>query len=122
LSFRYSPVVDGVSETYTLLNYDSKFSELFEDSFSPNYTVNADLELVDIKALATDEDFYYGNEVLYEFGVQDALSKAFILPDPEVPSSTAYLVLSHLDVERGRKFQDELIPAKFSDGTYKITW
>jgi len=60
--------------------------------------------------------------VEYRFNVKDAITNTYVLPDPVIPTSTVYLVLSHLDEFRGRQFTSAQIPAKLTGNEYTIRW
>jgi hypothetical protein len=119
LSFRYSPT-EGHTQ-FKLLNFDSKFSELFDETLSLNFTVQADLELADVKELPSEKDFYYGNEIEYEFSIKDTLSGSYVLPHPEIPSSSVYLVVSHVD-STGKKYTSAHVRSSSAGNVFKIVW
>jgi len=122
LSFRYSSTIESAAHQFKLLNYDSKSSDLFDETFTLNYTVNADLELVDVQKSPSEQDFYYGNEIEYEFSVKDIISGSYVVPHAEIPSASVYLAVSHLDPKTGNQYTSAQVRPIVADNVFKIGW
>eukprot|EP00013_Stygamoeba_regulata_P014471 CAMPEP_0177688108 /NCGR_PEP_ID=MMETSP0447-20121125/34486_1 /TAXON_ID=0 /ORGANISM="Stygamoeba regulata, Strain BSH-02190019" /LENGTH=976 /DNA_ID=CAMNT_0019198395 /DNA_START=217 /DNA_END=3147 /DNA_ORIENTATION=- len=88
LSFRYV-TVSGAS--VPLLSYDSEFGEQYDDASLLSYTVKAELHVVDLQSPDVS-DFFYGNEIFFQFGVVDALSGSTVLAADD--NSGVYLSLA----------------------------
>jgi hypothetical protein len=63
LSFRYK---SAAGEEVALQNFDSTIGELYEDINVLNYTVKADLALVDVSEKPKATDLLYGDSVVFK--------------------------------------------------------
>jgi len=104
VSFRY---VSAAKEEIPLGNYDSFYGELYEDSNVLNYTVSAELHMVEVKERPNTNDYYYGNDINFRFRVKDAISNHYIERGSD-EQANVYLALQHKDEDRARPFTSAL--------------
>jgi hypothetical protein len=100
VSFRY---VSASGHSVELAGFDSHFGELIEDPASLNYTVSANLQIVDVKEQPKATTFAYGQVVQFRFRVKDVLSGSYISVG-ENEQANVYLSLKHVDETKGRPF------------------
>eukprot|EP01087_Luapelamoeba_hula_P004808 TRINITY_DN1477_c0_g1_i1.p1 TRINITY_DN1477_c0_g1~~TRINITY_DN1477_c0_g1_i1.p1 ORF type:complete len:1004 (+),score=192.45 TRINITY_DN1477_c0_g1_i1:187-3198(+) len=96
VSFRYVP---ANGDDVVLSNYDSSNSELYEDAAALNYTVKSDLYMVDVQEKPTAQDYYYGNEISYRFGLKDAVTGQRVTKG-NTDNANVYLSLQHQDEDK----------------------
>lgn len=117
LSFRYKT---ASGEDVVLQNFDSSIGELFEDVNVLNYTVSADLSLVDVAEQPKAKDLVYGDVVVFKFKVKDAASGKNIVASGNSPANV-YLELQHEDASR--TFSSVNVPAvSTADGYVVANW
>ncbi len=63
ISFRYETAYGQVID---LDSYNSVYGELFEDPTALNFTVSAELQMVDVLEKPDHGDFFYGNEIVFK--------------------------------------------------------
>jgi len=123
ISFRY---VSASGHSVELASYDSHFGELIEDASSLNYTVDANLHIVDVQEQPKTASFAYGQIVRFRFRVKDTLSGRYVSKGQN-EQANVYLLLKHADEVRGRPFvsvnqpADEALNAK-GDSEFVIEW
>eukprot|EP00003_Mantamonas_plastica_P024255 TRINITY_DN448_c0_g1_i6.p1 TRINITY_DN448_c0_g1~~TRINITY_DN448_c0_g1_i6.p1 ORF type:complete len:555 (+),score=228.24 TRINITY_DN448_c0_g1_i6:3191-4855(+) len=71
ISFRY---LTAAKDSLDLQSYDSFYGELFEDTTTLNFTVDANLVISDITKEPTSVNVVYGTRLDFEFKVKDTLS------------------------------------------------
>lgn len=108
VSFRY---IAASGRSVELGSYDSRLGELIEDASSLNYTVDANLQIVDIKEQPQTTTFAYGQEVVFRFRVKDALSGLY-LHKGENEQANVYLSLKHADEAKGKPFVSANVAAE----------
>jgi len=105
-------------EKHRLLNYDDSTGELFDDSFSLNYTVQAELYVTGKTPIKTD--LFYGNEVALSFKVQDKISKQFVKKGNS--EANVYLSLKHQDGDKKRTFTNAEVAADQQGEVFTLNW
>jgi hypothetical protein len=108
VSFRYV-TVSGAS--FDLSNYDSRLGEVIEDSASLFYTVNANLQTVDVEEQPKATTFAYGQTIEFRFRVKDSLSGLYVHKG-ENGQANVYLSLKHTDETKGKEFVSANVAAE----------
>jgi hypothetical protein len=108
VSFRYV-TVSGAS--FDLSNYDSRLGEVIEDSASLSYTVNANLQTVDVEEQPKATTFAYGQTIEFRFRVKDSLSGLYVHKG-ENGQANVYLSLKHTDEAKGKEFVSANVAAE----------
>eukprot|EP01099_Mayorella_cantabrigiensis_P008624 TRINITY_DN811_c0_g1_i5.p1 TRINITY_DN811_c0_g1~~TRINITY_DN811_c0_g1_i5.p1 ORF type:complete len:991 (-),score=287.09 TRINITY_DN811_c0_g1_i5:236-3151(-) len=111
--------VSASGEKHRLLNYDDATKELFDDNFSLNYTVQAELYVTGSKT-PIKSDLYYGNEVSLSFKVQDKISKQFVKKGNS--DANVYLSLKHQDSDKKRTFTNAEVAAQQEGEVFTLNW
>jgi len=105
ISFRYVPYN---KKDIPLSNYDDTYGELIEDPLLLNYTVNAELHMVNIEEKPKDTDFFYGNTITYRFRARDSVSNRYVTAGQ---NGNIFLSLKHQQPGRSRTFISTNQPA-----------
>ena len=114
LSFRYV-TAEGLS--VLLGNYDSFAEELLEDS--PSFTVNSELQIVEISEQPGSNDFFYGNDITFRYAIEDQLSGK---PITQGKSGHSYLAVNHFDERSGKHFTSTKVIATQEGNELVVSW
>jgi len=124
VTFRYK-AANG--QNIPLLNYDSAFEELYDETIAINFTVNAELHVVDVEEKPAKDDFFYGNDIVFKFKVRDAITKKNVVANS--PSlANVFLSLKHMQSGKSRTFTSTNQAAHiFNDANgkpsgFKVAW
>jgi len=103
IAFRYQPVNGAAIE---LANFDSAYEELFEDASVLNYTVAAQLAMVDVREEPAHDAYYYGNEISFVFKVKDLISGKYIKNKNRI-SGVVETTKEEIKQEEGSEIKEE---------------
>jgi len=104
IAFRYQPVNGAAIE---LANFDSAYEELFEDASVLNYTVAAQLAMVDVREEPAHDAYYYGNEISFVFKVKDLISGKYIKNKNRIISGVVESTKEEIKQEEGSEIKEE---------------
>jgi len=98
VSFRYVPVRGSPIK---LQPYDSFFNEPYEDAAALNFTVSAELRMVDVVEKPSATDFHYGTEIVFRFKVRDFKTGKLIHTGTQ-EHANIFLLLQHMQSGRAK--------------------
>jgi hypothetical protein len=116
LSFRFL-ASDGLS--VELKPHDAVHGDLIENPASLNFTVAAKLAVADA-TLPSAGDFFYGNEVAFDFKLKDLVSGK-LLSRAAGDENNVFLSLRHSQ-DGSNEFTSATVPATFASDVFSIRW
>eukprot|EP01090_Pellita_catalonica_P013052 TRINITY_DN300_c0_g1_i1.p1 TRINITY_DN300_c0_g1~~TRINITY_DN300_c0_g1_i1.p1 ORF type:complete len:1000 (-),score=213.77 TRINITY_DN300_c0_g1_i1:47-3046(-) len=119
VSFRY---ITSKGDSVELANFDSAYEELYDDSSVLNYTVGAELYMINVNDPPKADDYFYGNDISFKFRVKDSRSGS-VLSKGDSEQANVYLSLQHTDENRPKPFVSaNEAAAQTEDNFFTINW
>jgi hypothetical protein len=121
ISFRYQPRTAG-AKAISLGNFDSAAGELLDESSPLTFSVNAKLQVADLKDAPADGALSYGDEVAFTFKVVDTLSGKNVWVNAESPSNTVNLVLKADGTVADRHAAEQQVDEEGKPSSFSVNW
>jgi hypothetical protein len=118
--FRY--VTDRGQSESTLSNFDSRSNQLYDAASPFGFAVHSELAMVSvIERPKPDADFFYGNEISFQFKLQDTISERYVSAS-EKAFGNVFLTLQHSTGDDSRPFVSVKEPATMEGDYFVINW
>jgi len=105
-----------------LNNFDTKNNQLYDASSPLGFSVDADLQMVDvIEKPKVDADFFYGNEISFQFKLKDTISERTVTAS-EKAFGNVFLTLQHPTTDDSRPFVSVKEAAVMEGDYFVINW